>query len=283
MPLALPRFAVKSFNPRQPRDRLGRWTSTPGGGLGRRERPTIGDLIPAQPPDNRRVWKANQLRAAEGVAKAVDGEYAGFAVTVNQRGVQVDTTKLSFAAGIKLGSKAVGDTAYEFMHRDDQLVAEFLLLSLHEDAQGQGFAGRFVPEMEQWCWDSGVAYIGLDAGLSGGGYTWASRGYDWWDHEQAGVVVIPRLTLELGGLTATLRHLDPESERGAWLLQQLTVAQDVLDRLRGAQFGSVEYPTPYEVSQAGRRPGQASSTNPQEWWIGKTVMMGSRWRGVKRR
>ncbi|WP_431976075.1 hypothetical protein [Micromonospora haikouensis] len=279
--LLLARFTVKRYDPRQPRDGHGRWTPTPGGESARPGRLGLGDLMPQQPPSNRREWQATKQRAGEGVARALDGEYAGISVIVDQPRVHADVDQLAFTADLILPSgRPVGKTAAEFERRDGQLVAEFLLLSLDSDVQGQGFSGRFVGEMEAWCRESGVAYIGLDAGLSGGGYAWASRGYDWWDEQQA-LRVLPRLAHQVDEFTARLARVDPDGEEAERLAEQVASAQAILDRMRGEQFGSADYPTPYEVSQAGRRPGQPSVTAPDQWWIGKAATMGSKWRGVK--
>jgi hypothetical protein len=74
-----------------------------------------------------------------------------------------------------------------------------------------------------------------------------------------------------------------EGNRGALevLLRQLVAevdaAETMLERARASIFGSAAYPTPEELTQVGRRPGQGRD----DLWIGKRAMLQSDWMGVK--
>jgi hypothetical protein len=159
------------------------------------------------------------------------------------------------------GEKA-GEWARDFTLDDEGLVAhhEKLVLDLH--AQGRGFAREFNHHSEEVVYKPlGIHQIKLHADIDVGGFAWARDGYDWVGPKQAGKI-ISRMRDELEDDS---HGPDPDG-RADWA--------KLYRAMHGNQFGSAGYPTPYDMSQAGWRPGKTE-------WLGKTAMLGSSWYAVK--
>jgi hypothetical protein len=222
-------------------------------------RPPLGDLIPRGFDDVRE--RGPQIRQA--FVDRLDGEYAGLRVKVNQ--VVMITDKVEVQASIfDANGRAVGSTSREFHRGDDddlnKLWVYHAYLQLAPQVQGQGFAEAWNGRLGDWYHESGLAYIKVTANIDVGGYTWARHGFDW-DGPGGPQTIAARLR----GL------LDrPFGE------QQRQAAEDMLRRL-ALPYGDPDFPTPYEVSQVGRQPGQGRT----DTWIGKAAMLGSLWKGIK--
>jgi hypothetical protein len=135
---------------------------------------------------------------------------------------------------------------------------------------GKGFGGAFNRRAIDWYRASGVHGISQN---DHNFYVWASQGFGF----RGGIV--PQQTSEaMRDLIADLRagktknrfgEPIPKALREAPDLDaQIAAAEAVLARLESTQPGQPGYPTAYEVSQLGRRPGQRGKTAT---WFGKVI------------
>lgn len=134
-----------------------------------------------------------------------------------------------------------------------------------------------------WCPQTGLGtwVMELDGHIMLTGNTWATQGFTFADqYEAAGV--LDRLRGEVRDLEDALErgretgYLPPSAVQA--MEAELVAAREILDRAKSHYFGAPGYPTAYEVSQAGRLPGQSGR---DATWIGKRAMLGSDWHGVK--
>ncbi|WP_117198073.1 hypothetical protein [Nocardiopsis sp. TNDT3] len=243
------------------------------------DRPLIGDLIPTDEDD------ADERRAdiEDAASQVIEGEYTGRDGTVFQvsiDSVSADEDEVVVQGQINVGGLAVGEVIREFM-RDDQgnLWAHHDMLTLDAPYQGRGFASAFNAHLEDWYRQSGVERIELLAGLSAGGYVWATQGYDFLNEEEA-EEVIERLEREVDRIEQWVEdHQDDDEVSDAEYERQedlLAAALDVISR-SGQRFGSDEYPSAYEISRLGYQPGMDRTDS----WLGKLVLLAVSWRGVK--
>lgn len=200
------------------------------------------------------------------VEEKLNGEYAGLTVKVTQVGA--DRNLLAVSAEIFKDGRKVGEVERHFgraFDPDNQpvLSAYHDFLELRPDVQGQGFAEAWNGHLEQWYRDSGVGNIFVGANIDVGGYAWARHGFDFRTEQTA------------AGIAARLKwRLTEHAER--YDAAQIAAGQEMLDRMR-LDFSDPRFPTAFEVSQAGRKPGQGRDG----YWPGKDAMLGSSWDGVK--
>lgn len=142
---------------------------------------------------------------------------------------------------------------------------------------GTGFGREFNGRVIDWYRASGVQGIQQS---DHNGYVWASQGFNF---GQGGKVPdylkqnIRQLIADLeGGQEISLATKDeyqtiPKSVLQAPDLQaQISAAEKLLERLARTEPGQPDYPTAYEISQLGRRPGQRGKT---EVWLGKLLFV----------
>jgi SPP1 gp7 family putative phage head morphogenesis protein len=172
------------------------------------------------------------------------------------------------------GGEAVGDFARILgIGERGELIAYHASLHLAEDVQGTGFARDFNRRAIDWYRRTGFDRVELIANIDIGGYAWARAGYDW-----ANIQAAESIRSRLAATLADLRErgytfaLDGDGPK------QLAAAEALLDRWNDTKFGSVAYPSAYELSQLGRWPGAGRD----DVWIGKLVLLGSTWEGVLR-
>ena len=142
-------------------------------------------------------------------------------------------------------------------------------MSIAPDVQGAGFAADYNARLIGWAASNGISQIRLYADVDVGGYAWARAGFDW-DRDQ--LIVHPdilagikaRIVGQLRGLPSDEEGLEPEIRE---LLARLELPLD-----------DPRYPTPYEISQLGRKRGMGR----RDMWFGKRVMLGSDWYGMLR-
>lgn len=133
---------------------------------------------------------------------------------------------------------------------------------------GKGFGGAFNGRAIEWYRASGVHGIHQS---DHNGYVWASQGFDF-----SGGIMPEYKAEELRSLIADLRAGRTKDKYGETIPKQLreapnldaqiAAAEELLTRLGSTQPGQPGYPTAYEVSQLGRRPGQRGKTAT---WLGK--------------
>lgn len=262
-------------------------TALPGEGSGQSAGPQAGDVsgvLDSMPAlvQNDEAGRAWQRRAVEELGAAMNGNYAGLNVEVTgatpfmggpdgeDRGVSV-SIRITDPDGNEVGN------AQRAVYRDGNgnLAAVHEELVLDPQVRGQGFASEFNRSLTDWYRSQGVERIELTANIDVGGYAWASHGYDFADEGSAARVArrLGSQEYQYRSRAARLR-LDGDTSAADELDAQAAAAVALLERAEKAGFGSPEYPTPFEFSQVGRTPGARS-------WLGRDVMLGSNWEGVK--
>ncbi|MDQ0377947.1 phage minor capsid protein [Amycolatopsis thermophila] len=243
-------------------------------------RPLIDDLIPRESPDD-----AERDRIREDVYSVFeDQEFGDFLVDINE--VRFSTNKLIIGGNIHhTDGMQAGYVVRGFYREDDgTLWVDHNYLELEPEYQGQGFATAFNGFLYDWYRESGVEYVEVHADIDVGGYTWARQGFDFADAEAA-ETIIDLLEYELRDLHRSMdditvqlgEHVDGPRRQQLEQLRdrarhEIAAAEAILDRAYTYPFGSDEYPTAYEISQAGR-------TDGSDDWIGKRAMLGSDWQG----
>jgi hypothetical protein len=302
--------AAAGFDPHQPRDGDGKWSKTPGapglpttpGGLPKRRRVTeppapVTDLGGMLQVDLDHA--VNRTMLLKVLNRVFDGEYAGLVAEVqdverydyfgssgNSSGIRVRGLVFDESTGDGGREAGLWERAYYRDHRG-KLIAVHAYLSLENGYQGRGFAAAFNANLERWYREQGVERIDLHANIDVGGYAWARAGYDFLDDESASDV-LDRLRAEVQELTGEAESMmrNARASTGAAaedlrryaavLDAQIEEAKGILERAEYEQFGSADFPTPYEISQCGR-----TAVGDGEQWIGKTTMLGSDWEATK--
>lgn len=262
-------------------------------------RAKVGDLIPTV--DKADVTSRELADIHQKLRAVVEGEFAGFRTRLAS--LDLDRDFVTFTMDITHEGRVVGDAERNLQRLSDgTLEVEHALLMLSPQARGRGFASAFNAHMEQWYRESGVQRISLHtvSALEGGGYAWAAAGYDWArevGEELSGArQVVDRLRDKLDDLDEEIaelqdtldalpddyRHRDRLQRRLDRLQMAADDAGELLARADHHEFDEPGFPTPYEISQLGRMPGQKDSDDPDEWWLGKRVMTGAAWWAEKR-
>lgn len=266
--VALPQSGEDAPSPDQP--------APPDQAAGPEPNRDLHDLITAGIPsivENDAGAQERRRRAREALAPAIEGEFGGLQVRIgNPRqywggpdeespGFAVSYT-IHDAEGNEVGH---GDRAF-YRGDDGNLAAVHELLTLDPEVQGSGFAAAFNGNLTNWYRDQGVSRVELIANVDVGGYAWASNGYDFVDEDSA-ARVLRRLRGRLEGADG------PSAEAG----------RDILRRAESEPFGSAGYPTAFEISQIGRPPNLSSRVAGEtgQSWLGRDVMLGSVWEGVR--
>lgn len=244
----------KAFHPDELRDRLGRWTrGGAGGGL------DLGRVLDSGDVDaGTRAGLAAHLDFTDGKSGLASSVRS---VEVEGRSLNVESD-IHDSSGAKVGwSRQVLDPESGRVHLDH--------LVLDPQVQGSGFASRERQHAEDGYRAMGFDRVTLKANIDVGGYAWARAGYDW---DLSDAVGGP----ELGRSIVQEYVLDPFEQKAdaAGLLGPAERAQ--LDAAWAALESAPpeEWPTPFELSRIGWRPGAAE-------WAGKTGMLGTSWQGVK--
>ena len=137
------------------------------------------------------------------------------------------------------------------------------LLRIHEDDyQGTGFSKVINRQAENYYISHDIDTVRVHAALEGGGYAWASQGFDWDynNHNKSLSNMNDRYDayMKIADLTPEVR-----SDFG-----------NVFSRLNTLPVTSDDYPTPSEIANLGRVDGVST-------WPGKTFMRGSNYYGTK--
>lgn len=158
-------------------------------------------------------------------------------------------------------------------------VARHSALGLEPGVRGQGFAEGFNANAIDWYRANDVGSIELHANVDVGGYAWARAGYDWDDESSSRDVLTAVLAAsgEPSAPSSVVMRENVAKIPADRLVEQQKLADEMFGRGETAEFGEVGYPTPYEISQLGRWPGAGKD----DMWIGKAIMLGSSWHGVR--
>jgi hypothetical protein len=250
--------------PSVPSAHAGPATTTPVGSL------IDGDGMPSMLHSDAGA-QAARARAAAQLGESMNGTFGPFStevVSARRFGGGPDGDNSGVIARLRITDADGNEVGYaeRAIYRDDNgdLVAVHEAFELDEGQRGGGLASAFNAHLTEWYRQQGVTRIELTANIDVGGYAWASAGYDFQDEHSANSVLD-----RLRGAVADLHG--PEADAGRALLA----------RAESSPFGSADYPTPFEISQLGRPEGPAGQGRGATW-LGKTVMLGSAWEGVRR-
>jgi hypothetical protein len=283
------------------------WADPPWEREGRR--PSLDELIPGSDVEVTRHGDA----VRDAVVGQLDGRsFAGLELRVDRASVDVFSGQFSDTVQVRIGivdparpGSEVGYAVRTFTREaDGTLVVRHDFLQLGDAYRGNGFAQQFNRSMESWYRESGVSHIEVHAAMETGGYAWARAGYDWMpgtEHRVRGIM--QRLRNEMGAIRADIGRIEsglsPDELAAVQARYGVDTPQELLPRLRdelaageqiqrdAGRYGwdnSVNpprpnpgYPTPYEISRAG----SGGRSGRDATWIGKRVLLGSNWYGVK--
>jgi hypothetical protein len=268
--------------------------------------------IPIGAPERKSKKPAAELLSGpetediEELRPIVEGTFGGLTVKATHGGVENDEIEV-FADIYDGDGTKVGKLNRVVTHDDDgDLYAVHGLLQLDPDVQGQGFAEEFNANLEEWYRASGVTRIELTADIDVGGYAWARKGYDFRDGVPETIASALRRAVGTQGRRryrisdqtylptddenygfvaitpngARLGQFGSRQEADLAVSAHLRASPDVDAELADVvgRLDAGEHVGAYEISQLGRQPGQSG---PDASWLGKEILLGSEWEGVK--
>jgi hypothetical protein len=252
------------FDPRQPRDSDGRWSSTPGGG-------EIGDVLAvARTSADLDDLDANVVRSLDERIGGPVGDTHEMRVTGGfvDRMNKLTSTKMVrdpyVFTTIELHDRATGDKVGEatvdFVDGEDGRYG--VIDTVGVDETGSGLGARFIEQIENRLRAFGADRVELSQAVDVGGYAWARLGYDFRDQRERSLIArdLNRVAHEYESSG------DPER------LTQADIARDVVSRINDGEAVSAR-----EISEIGR-PTQPRKTDT---WLGRDVLLNSGWIGVK--
>jgi hypothetical protein len=134
------------------------------------------------------------------------------------------------------------------------------IFNIDTEFQGVKLGTKLISHFDSVMLAAGITRVKVVANTDVGGYAWAKSGYDW-DPEN--------MQETLSNITRHLSYENDQNHRGA-----NTSITEMIQRLQGPQ--GPNYPSPYEIAMLGR-----DSSNSNESWVGKRVMLGSSWYGTR--
>ena len=201
-------------------------------------------------------------------------KWKGFTTTVNLRKSSLEHGVFWISGDVFKDGKKVGfyQRVLDYEYREMENAG----LVLDPSVQGQGFAERFYKHVEERAYEQGIRRVRIFANIDVGGYAWARRGFNFRDQEQRELFkdVIqmfadskPGEVIELYGIEYVVTP------------SVIAQAQRLIRKWRSV--------TPLELSQLGERARSMRTTKKTKrgrvipMWPGKSLMLGSGWRGVK--
>ena len=161
-------------------------------------------------------------------------------------------------------SEDIGQFTRAFANNGDKVWVKHALLTINEDAQGQGLGSEFLRTSEAFYKDVGVDLVMLDANIDVGGYAWARAGFDFNLPDEA------RPVLQHG-----INKLERDGVEVPEQLRTMLAAAEKYDYAGTAERAALPTPpTAFEISNIGHTPGATT-------WPGKALMLGSSWSGSK--
>jgi len=233
-----------------------------------------------------------------------NGTFAGFETKVSSIEWANGRARLRVGGEIfDSNGNEVGEFKRVFkVNKDGVFMVEHEYLLMDSAVQGQGFAKQFNKQAFSHYKKMGVERTQLQADIDVGGYAWAREGYDWAPDDVPNLAEMndrikevrapqmttpaPRTQQQKDDVFFPVAHNlfkipEERREEQAALAQKLwldigdTVSMDTEDDELPDLIEM--WPTPFELSQLGRWEGAGKD----DWWIGKAIMMGSNWIGVK--
>lgn len=143
--------------------------------------------------------------------------------------------------------------------------------TLDEPVRSGGFSSRWLQQAENQYRDAGIKEIGLNA-ANVGAYAWAKAGFEF-DNPFSATPIAERFRTALNAAEIQ-QDLPPEVlTQGRELVQRTDRA--FAKAMEQRSFDMDDFPLPLEFAMLGWTPGATD-------WIGKKLMIGSGWQGVKR-
>jgi hypothetical protein len=191
----------------------------------------------------------------------------GNLVSLESRVGDVEVFDASVSVRGYISDADTGDYAGEF-HRvfssdvNGKVTVTHELLQLEDEYQGTGFAKTFNRQAENYYITHGIETVNVHAALDGGGYAWASSGFDWDRNTR-------------GSISNVADNMDYYLSRNPNIPKAIrTDVEKTRARLVSTPFDSPDYPTPKEIADIGRIDGVNN-------WPGKEIMRGTNWYGTK--
>jgi GNAT superfamily N-acetyltransferase len=227
------------------------------------------------------------------LVREVNGTYGNLRVAVDEGNSYATHDSMQIRGKIfdANGNRAGKFERAIYRDRDGMMSAEHVSLELKPEYQGQGFATAFNKALEQQYLKAGIDEISLTANIDVGGFAWARKGFDWSDQSTA-----QEIGKRLQKIVDVSKYLDEHPDVSPeWALSKMTKplddissnavtqmrdpaaraqTEDMIARLNAETFGSTGYPTPFDVSNIGYKPGDTT-------WAGKSSLLGSHWEGVR--
>lgn len=241
-----------------------------------------------------RQSRSARIALEQEVRRAVDGTYGGLRVEVRSVFLNDSDLSGSFHADIySRTGKKVGTVTRSFSYRNGRWEAYHAYLQIERRYQGSGFAREFNRNLFDWYRRSGFTGVKVHADIDVGGYTWATQGFDFEDAAQR----LSMMTRAMGLLDEMVGkvqpglfkryHQGPLSKKWtreaferkykiSWdeFLRQYAELERLFADVKAGRRPDL---TSFELSQVGRKPGQGRD----DFWIGKFIMLGSDWHGLK--
>lgn len=201
-------------------------------------------------------------------------KWKGFSTTVNLRKSSLEKGVFWISGDVYKDGKKVGFYQRVLDYEDREMENAGLVLS--PSVQGQGFAERFYKHVEEKAYEQGIRRVRIFANIDVGGYAWARRGFNFRDQAQRELFkdVVQMFADSEPGEVITLYGIEYTLTPSV-----IAQAQRLLRRWRSV--------TPLELSQLGERARSMRTTKNTRggrkvpMWPGKSLMLGSGWRGVK--
>ncbi|MGX1779533.1 hypothetical protein ACWIGW_46025 [Nocardia brasiliensis] len=212
------------------------------------------------PPDQ--ATPSRLLRRLEGLG----GRYGPFTVKVTDADYMYRSDGSVYGltfSGVVLDGPQIGQFRREVVRNDATGLIHVDHKHLSVAKTGTGFGTLFADALENYYRRSGVDRIYLVAGYDNGGYTWARAGYGW--------------DLEADSLQESIQRIRDKAlgagDAGRVFVNELSAADAAMVRRVMRRFdGPIDnWPSPRELA------GMAGE-NPK---LGKLLMTGTRWPGVK--
>lgn len=154
-----------------------------------------------------------------------------------------------FSRTLRPGGKRLGSTVPTVENRS---------FMLDEGMQGQGIGTEIFEHQESYWASHGFEQMTVKANVDVGGYAWARAGYQW-DTK----------------LTTTRKVRDMLNSARNWaIVADRGDVVETADEMMGNLGDDRTWPSPFELSELGRRPGDTD-------WPGRKAMLGAEWNGVK--
>ena len=215
-------------------------------------------------------------------------------------GLSMKTDRFSVATVVRDSADGTLRTESRIFDSEDKYIGELervirpgsssvynALFRINPSVRGQGIGTEIFQHFEDYWTTHGIEYMEVSANIDVGGYAWARAGYDWTNSD--GIITestysrVRGLLDQINEAAISFRYMpgnqgNPEAETHfidvQREVQRILTAMLNIRRDQDGVIGLGDIPTPFELSELGRRPGD-------ENWPGKKGLLGSSWGGRK--